>query len=81
MATLADSFLADLDELEEDGGYEGGDAGRMELDAGGAVGGAGAELAEALKFDDLDTVAPLVHTERYQSTVQARRGGAGMARA
>jgi U4/U6 small nuclear ribonucleoprotein PRP31 len=69
MATLAESFLADLEELEEDEEYGGGDG--RDADAGGAAPARG-DLAETLKYDNLDSVAPLVHSERYRNTMQAR---------
>jgi hypothetical protein len=68
MATLAESFLADLEELEEDEEY-GGDG--RDADAGGAAPARG-DLAETLKYDNLDSVAPLVHSERYRNTMQVR---------
>ena len=67
MATLAESFLADLEELDDEGEYEAEDAGAA---AGAAPGGLG--LADALNYDDLDSVAPLVHSERYRSILQVR---------
>ncbi len=69
MATLAESFLADLDELDEDDEqYEAGAAGA------GVAGAAelGAALAEAVHYGNLDAAAPLVNTERYQNVMQAR---------
>ncbi len=69
MATLAESFLADLEDLEEDDAYE-DDGGMRDADAGGAAGG---DLADALNYDDLDSVAPLVHSERYKTTLQVRQ--------
>ena len=67
MATLAESFLADLEELDDDDDVPNVPVG----DAGG--GGGGGELLAAVNYDNLDAVAPLVHTERYQTTLQARR--------
>jgi hypothetical protein len=66
MATLAESFLADLEELDDEGEFEAEEAGA----AGAAPSGIG--LADALNYDDLDTVAPLVHSERYRSILQVR---------
>jgi len=66
MATLAESFLADLDELDEE---------PMEPPA---PGGEGADKGDAEAMDcgpdgtTVDTVAPLVNSERFQSVVQAR---------
>ena len=65
MATLAESFLADLEELDDEGEYEA-------EDAGAAAAPAGIGLADALNYDDLDSVAPLVHSERYSSILQVR---------
>ncbi|RAL53259.1 unnamed protein product [Cuscuta campestris] len=69
MATLADSFLADLDELSDneadilDVGNE--EAEHMEEDVDG-------ELAdiETLNYDDLDSVSKLHRTQRYISIMQ-----------
>jgi hypothetical protein len=69
MATLAESFLADLEELDDEGDYEAEEAGG----AGAAPTGIG--LADALNYDDLDSVAPLVHSERYSSILQVRAAG------
>ena len=66
MATLAESFLADLEELDDEGEFEAEEAG-----AAGAV-PSGIGLADALNYDDLDSVAPLVHSERYRSILQVR---------
>ena len=75
MATLAESFLHDLDDLdgeEEEAGNrgEGGEAGgddAMAVD-GGAPRGAGPLLAGGFKAsDDLASVAGLEGTERYRS--------------
>ena len=66
MATLAESFLADLEELDDEGEFEADEAGA----AGAAPSGIG--LADALNYDDLDSVAPLVHSERYRSILQVR---------
>lgn len=69
MATLNDSFLADLDELsdneadipeEEDVG-----AGNMEEDVDGDM-----EDLEALNYDDLDNVSKLQKTQRYNDIMQ-----------
>ncbi|KAL5987548.1 hypothetical protein ACLOJK_035296 [Asimina triloba] len=63
-ATLADSFLADLDDLSDNEATlldEGGeDVGDMEEDADGDI----ADL-EALNYDDLDSVSKLQKTQRY----------------
>lgn len=69
MAALADSFLADLDELSdnEDDLIEEQDVddGRMDEDADG-------DLAniEALNYDDLDSVSKLQKTQRYNDIMQ-----------
>ena len=65
MATLAESFLADLEELDDEGEYEA-------EDAGAAAAPSGICPADALNYDDLDSVAPLVHSERYSSILQVR---------
>lgn len=71
MATLAESFLADLEDLEED--EEAPDVGVRGGAAAGTAGvGPRSDLVEALNYDDLDTVAPLVLTERFRTIVQAR---------
>ena len=69
MATLADSFLADLDDLSDDeapedvAGVQGDDATNAVLtEAGGAE--------RAMDFDNLDAVAKLVNSERYQRVVR-----------
>jgi U4/U6 small nuclear ribonucleoprotein PRP31 len=67
MATLAESFLADLDELDEE-----------ELpDAGGAPDAAAAGAAEVVKAltaavqpNNLDAAAPLVNSVRYRRIMQ-----------
>lgn len=67
--TLADSFLADLDELDDE---------PMALEAPGAAGGASgaAELAAALAHapptGSVDTVAPLMNSERYARIMEVR---------
>uniref|UniRef100_A0A803LJ69 Nop domain-containing protein n=1 Tax=Chenopodium quinoa TaxID=63459 RepID=A0A803LJ69_CHEQI len=69
MATLADSFLADLDDLsdnEADVVVEGdADADNMEEDIDG-------ELAdiESLNYDDLDSVSKLQKSQRYTDIMQ-----------
>ncbi|KAH9611045.1 hypothetical protein KSS87_006921 [Heliosperma pusillum] len=69
MATLADSFLADLDDLSdneaEDMGNEDLDADKMEDDIDG-------ELAdiESLNYDDLDNVSKLQKSQRYKDIMQ-----------
>lgn len=70
MATLADSFLADLEELsdneadinEEEGGV---DATNMEEDVDGDI-----EDIEALNYDDLDNVSKLQKSQRYADIMQ-----------
>jgi len=65
--TLADSFLADLDDLDDDvaAAEDGGD------EAGGAADDA-MELC-APEGATVDSVAPLVNSERFKSVVEARR--------
>ena len=76
MATLADSFLADLDELsdeEEDlGGRTRAEAQTTTEEATGTrTRGGGDGVDELLKSDDLDEVAPLTSTERYARVTKA----------
>ena len=69
-ATLADSFLADLDELDDDEDMR--DAGG----AGAAAEGAAelvAALTQAVQHNNLDSAAPLVNSDRYRRIMQARR--------
>ena len=68
MATLADSFLADLDDLSEDDG--GGDDG-VPL-AEGAAGpstsnGAPVDVAQAFRHDKIEEVSKLASSERYKT--------------
>lgn len=69
MATLADSFLADLDDLSDNEANllddEGEDAADMEEDMGGDM----ADL-EALNYDDLDSVSKLQRSQRYIDIMQ-----------
>ncbi|XP_024023927.1 U4/U6 small nuclear ribonucleoprotein Prp31 homolog [Morus notabilis] len=69
MATLADSFLQDLDELsdnEEDFHNEdGGDVANMEEDVDGDL-----EDLETLNYDDLDSVSKLQKTQRFVDIMQ-----------
>ncbi|GER43767.1 U4/U6 small nuclear ribonucleoprotein Prp31 [Striga asiatica] len=69
MATLNDSFLADLDELsdieEEHLEGEDDDAEHMEDDVDGNL----ADI-EALNYDDLDSVSKLQKTQRYTNIMQ-----------
>ncbi|KAJ6343938.1 hypothetical protein OIU76_005640 [Salix suchowensis] len=69
MATLADSFLADLDELSDNDAdiveEDDVEAGNMEEDVEGDL-----EDIEALNFDDLDTVSKLQKTQRYNDIMQ-----------
>jgi|APGre2960657444_1045066.scaffolds.fasta_scaffold00616_5 hypothetical protein len=69
MATLAESFLADLDELDDE--EEQYDAG---VGGAGVAGAAelGAALAAVVHYGNLDAAAPLVHSERYKRIMQAR---------
>ncbi|XP_011038848.1 PREDICTED: U4/U6 small nuclear ribonucleoprotein Prp31 isoform X1 [Populus euphratica] len=69
MATLADSFLADLDELSDN------DANIVEehdVEAGNMEEDVDEDLAdiEALNYDDLDTVSKLQKTQRYNDIIQ-----------
>uniref|UniRef100_A0A6N2MZS9 Uncharacterized protein n=2 Tax=Salix viminalis TaxID=40686 RepID=A0A6N2MZS9_SALVM len=69
MATLADSFLADLDELSDNDAdiveEDDVEAGNMEEDVDGDL----ADI-EALNFDDLDTVSKLQKTQRYNDIME-----------
>ncbi|XP_031402145.1 U4/U6 small nuclear ribonucleoprotein Prp31 homolog isoform X1 [Punica granatum] len=69
MAALADSFLADLDELSDNEAdiieEEGGDDARMEEDIDGDL----ADI-EALNYDDLDSVSKLQKSQRYNDIMQ-----------
>ncbi|KAG6749656.1 hypothetical protein POTOM_046718 [Populus tomentosa] len=69
MATLADSFLADLDELSDNDANiveeDDVEAGNMEEDVDGDL----ADI-EALNYDDLDTVSKLQKTQRYNDIMQ-----------
>ena len=74
MATLADSFLADLDELsdeEEDLGGRTRAEARTTTEEATGTGGGGDGVDELLKSDDLDEVAPLTSTERYARVTKA----------
>ncbi|XP_022966885.1 U4/U6 small nuclear ribonucleoprotein Prp31 homolog [Cucurbita maxima] len=68
MATLADSFLADLDELSDEDNFpdeEDVDAENMEEDIDGDL----ADL-ESLNYDDLDNVSKLQKSQRYSDIMQ-----------
>ncbi|GMN41639.1 hypothetical protein TIFTF001_010860 [Ficus carica] len=69
MATLADSFLQDLEELsdneEEFHKEDDADAEKMEEDVDGEL-----EDLETLKFDDLDSVSKLQNTQRFADIMQ-----------
>ena len=71
MATLAESFLADLDELEEDDEEEQQQQEKEQqeeaLKDDRQVEG---ELPEGLQFDDLHAVAKLHGSARFQDTVK-----------
>ncbi|PNX58419.1 U4/U6 small nuclear ribonucleoprotein Prp31-like [Trifolium pratense] len=73
MATLADSFLADLDELSDNEAEipadDGGDAADMDEDVDGDL----ADL-ENLNYDDLDSVSKLQKTQRYIDVIQGPFG-------
>ncbi|CAJ2669725.1 U4/U6 small nuclear ribonucleoprotein Prp31 homolog [Trifolium pratense] len=73
MATLADSFLADLDELSDNEAEipadDGGDAADMDEDVDGDL----ADL-ENLNYDDLDSVSKLQKTQRYIDVIQKVEG-------
>lgn len=81
MATLADSFLADLEDLSDDeapedgsgfaaagGAGDGHAAAGVKVEAG--VNHGGREVDECLDFDSLDAVAKLTKTERYHRVVK-----------
>ncbi|GAU22575.1 hypothetical protein TSUD_93430 [Trifolium subterraneum] len=69
MATLADTFLADLDELSDNEAEipadNGGDTADMDEDVDGEL----ADL-ENLNYDDLDSVSKLQKTQRYIDVIQ-----------
>ncbi|CAI9092884.1 OLC1v1028241C1 [Oldenlandia corymbosa var. corymbosa] len=69
MATLADSFLADLEELSDNeadvNDEENLDAGLMEEDVDGDL----ADI-EALNYDDLDSVSKLQKSQRFKDIMQ-----------
>ncbi|WJX81327.1 U4/U6-U5 snRNP complex subunit prp31 [Trifolium repens] len=69
MATLADTFLADLDELSDNEAEipvdNGGDGADMDEDVDGDL----ADL-ENLNYDDLDSVSKLQKTQRYIDVIQ-----------
>nr|XP_048317929.1 U4/U6 small nuclear ribonucleoprotein Prp31 homolog [Ziziphus jujuba var. spinosa] len=69
MATLADSFLADLDELSDNDAdiidEDDGEAANMEEDVDGDL----ADI-ENLNYDDLDSVSKLQNTQRYAEIMQ-----------
>ncbi|KAJ6710278.1 PRE-MRNA SPLICING FACTOR PRP31 [Salix koriyanagi] len=70
MATLADSFLADLDELSDNdadlvGEDDDVEAGNMDEDVDGDL----ADI-EALNYDDLDSVSKLQKTQRFNDIMQ-----------
>lgn len=69
MANLADSFLADLDELSDNesnpSDNEGADVAAMEEDGDDDI----ADI-EALNYDDLDSVSKLQQTQRYVDIMQ-----------
>ncbi|KAH7515735.1 hypothetical protein FEM48_Zijuj10G0057900 [Ziziphus jujuba var. spinosa] len=68
-ATLADSFLADLDELSDNDAdiidEDDGEAANMEEDVDGDL----ADI-ENLNYDDLDSVSKLQNTQRYAEIMQ-----------
>lgn len=71
-ATLADSFLADLDDLDDNeeptaGGEEGGE----EEEAGDDVDDEMADV-EALNYDDLNSVAKLQLSQKFQDIMKVR---------
>lgn len=75
MATLADSFLADLDDLSDN------EAPLIdEEEAGDEVEDVDDELAdvEALNYDDLDTVAKLQKSQRYRDIMMKVEEALGM---
>ncbi|GFH32930.1 U4/U6 small nuclear ribonucleoprotein, partial [Haematococcus lacustris] len=69
--TLAESFLADLDELSDDEPIDDEDA----AEANDASGGGGDDLddIEALNYDDLSAVAKLNSAGMYQDIMQRVR--------
>eukprot|EP00958_Prasinococcus_capsulatus_P029634 scaffold7576_cov417-Prasinococcus_capsulatus_cf.AAC.11 len=71
MATLAESFLADLDELEEDEEDPEQQQQQKEEDLKNEMDVEG-DLPEGLQFDDLHAVAKLYSSSRFQETVKVR---------
>eukprot|EP00897_Mesotaenium_endlicherianum_P003999 jgi/Mesen1/3627/ME000020S03163 len=74
MATLADSFLADLDDLSDNEDLNEEPAGDENGDAGGGEGDDDDDEAmpdlEALNYDDLDAVAKLQKSQRYKDIIK-----------
>jgi len=71
MASLADSFLADLDELSDNEGYpeeDNAEAAGMEDDGDDDM-----PDLESLNYDDLDSVSKLQKTQRYNDIMQVRK--------
>nr|CAB3487886.1 unnamed protein product [Digitaria exilis] len=68
MASLADSFLADLDELSDNEGYpeeDNAEAAGMDEDGDNDM-----HDLESLNYDDLDSVSKLQKTQRYKDIMQ-----------
>mmetsp|Transcript_9641 Transcript_9641/g.18075 ORF Transcript_9641/g.18075 Transcript_9641/m.18075 type:complete len:490 (-) Transcript_9641:177-1646(-) len=72
MATLAESFLADLEDLSDgEGAEEREGEGDLTAFGDGFDGGMGADDIEALNYDNLDSVAMLAKSDRYKRIMQA----------
>mmetsp|Transcript_28978 Transcript_28978/g.40009 ORF Transcript_28978/g.40009 Transcript_28978/m.40009 type:complete len:490 (+) Transcript_28978:12-1481(+) len=69
MATLAESFLADLEDLSDGEGEDVGEAGSEgEVEEGDQLDGL--DDIEALNYDNLEAVASLMKSDRYQRVVK-----------
>ena len=71
MTTLADSFLADLDDLSDDDARDGDDDARARANANANDATARAGTTAAARAEDLDDVATLTTTERYLRVTRA----------
>ncbi|KIY92735.1 hypothetical protein MNEG_15229 [Monoraphidium neglectum] len=71
MATLAESFLADLEDLSDDepAAAEGGEGEAMEEDAGEDA----LDDIESLNYDDLAAVAKLSSSAQYADVMGVRQ--------
>jgi U4/U6 small nuclear ribonucleoprotein PRP31 len=71
MTTLADSFLADLDDLSDDDARDDDDDARARANANANDATARAGTTAAARAEDLDDVATLTTTERYLRVTRA----------